>query len=81
MRSTPTGSSKHTAPKHYTLRNPVPLRTEADLKTTRAGIPTDSVLSYAAGPVDFDSLAKAIRRSVATRECVRRMRARSPPTS
>jgi hypothetical protein len=47
----------------YTLRNPLPLRTEADLRTTRAGIPGDVVLQ-AAGPVDHDSLAKAIRRSV-----------------
>ena len=51
-------------PKPYTLRNPVPLRTEADITTTRAGIPTDASLADVAGPVDFDSLAKAIRRSV-----------------
>jgi len=50
--------------KQYTLRNPVPLRTAADITTTRSGIPTDVVLSDIAGPVDFDSLAKAIRRSV-----------------
>ncbi|HEV2429682.1 MAG TPA: DUF6015 family protein, partial [Thermoplasmata archaeon] len=30
----------------------------------RAGIPTDSTLALGSGPVDFDSLAKAIRRSV-----------------
>ena len=47
----------------YTLRNPLPLRTEADLKTTRVGIPGDITLQVA-GPVDHDSLAKAIRRSV-----------------
>ena len=34
------------------------------MTTTRAGIPTDTALTEAAGPVDFDSLAKAIRRSV-----------------
>ncbi len=56
--------SKPDGPKRYTLRNPVPLRTEEDLRTTRAGIPTDAALADAAGPVDFDSLAKAIRRSV-----------------
>ncbi len=50
--------------KPYVLRNPVPLRTQADITTTRAGIPTDSALAEVAGPVDFDSLAKAIRRSV-----------------
>src|SRR5580658_4569581 len=50
--------------KQYTLRNPVPLRTAADITTTRSGIPPDVVLSDIAGPVDFDSLAKAIRRSV-----------------
>ncbi|MFI5415680.1 MAG: DUF6015 family protein, partial [Candidatus Lutacidiplasmatales archaeon] len=47
----------------YTLRNPVPLRTAADLSTTRAGIPQDATIQFA-GPVDHDSLAKAIRRSV-----------------
>lgn len=47
----------------YTLRNPVPLRTKADFTTTRAGIPNDPTLALA-GPVDHDSLAKAIRRSV-----------------
>ncbi|HEV2429713.1 MAG TPA: DUF6015 family protein, partial [Thermoplasmata archaeon] len=47
----------------YTLRNPVPLRTAEDMTRTRSGIPTDFVLSQA-GPVDHDSLAKAIRRSV-----------------
>ncbi|MFI5418977.1 MAG: DUF6015 family protein [Candidatus Lutacidiplasmatales archaeon] len=49
--------------KPYTLRNPVPLRTEADFRTTRAGLPEDINLVIA-GPVDHDSLAKAIRRSV-----------------
>jgi hypothetical protein len=57
------GASAGSPKPGYTLRNPVPLRTEADLRTTRAGIPGDVVLS-AAGPVDHDSLAKAIRRSV-----------------
>ncbi|MGA7923979.1 MAG: DUF6015 family protein [Thermoplasmata archaeon] len=47
----------------YRLRNPVPLRSPADVKTTRAGLPQDAVLAQA-GPVDHDSLAKAIRRSV-----------------
>lgn len=47
----------------YTMRNPVPLRSEGDLRTTRAGIPTDALLELV-GPVDHDSLAKAIRRSV-----------------
>jgi Family of unknown function (DUF6015) len=50
--------------KPYTLRNPLPLRTSADVTTTRSGIPTDAVLQDVNGPVDFDSLAKAIRRSV-----------------
>ncbi len=59
-----TGSpGRKEAKKHYTLRNPLPLRTEQDLKTTRAGLPTDSTLALS-GPVDHDSLAKAIRRSV-----------------
>ncbi len=57
--SVPGGPSKS----RYTLRTPVPLRTEEDLRTTRAGIPTDESLALA-GPVDHDSLAKAIRRSV-----------------
>jgi hypothetical protein len=48
----------------YTLRNPVPLRSDADIRTTRVGIPTDASIADFAGPVDFDSLAKAIRRSV-----------------
>jgi hypothetical protein len=48
----------------YTLRNPVPLRSDVDIQTTRAGLPSDAVLADFAGPVDFDSLAKAIRRSV-----------------
>ncbi len=47
----------------YTLRNPVPLRSAEDMRTTRSGIPDDPVLQIA-GPVDHDSLAKAIRRSV-----------------
>ena len=47
----------------YVLRNPVPLRTPEDMTTTRAGLPHDTTLA-AAGPVDHDSLAKAIRRSV-----------------
>jgi hypothetical protein len=64
MRGTASGTSKGSGSKRYTLRNPVPLRTEKDLTTTRAGIPSDAALSYTAGPVDFDSLAKAIRRSV-----------------
>ena len=50
--------------KRYTLRNPVPLRTAQDVSVTRSGIPTDVTLQDVAGPVDFDSLAKAIRRSV-----------------
>ncbi len=49
--------------KGYTLRNPVPLRTPGDMTITRVGIPQDATLA-AAGPVDHDSLAKAIRRSV-----------------
>jgi Family of unknown function (DUF6015) len=48
----------------YTLRNPLPLRSPEDLRQTRVGIPTDPALAAANGPVDFDSLAKAIRRSV-----------------
>src|SRR5579871_1159903 len=47
----------------YTLRNPVPLRTADDVRTTRVGIPQDVALTVT-GPVDHDSLAKAIRRSV-----------------
>jgi len=57
-------ASRPSGGKRYTLRNPVPLRTAEDLRTTRAGIPTDETLPSASGPVDFDSLAKAIRRSV-----------------
>jgi hypothetical protein len=49
--------------KTYTLRNPVPLRSEEDYRQSRAGLPTDPVVQMA-GPVDHDSLAKAIRRSV-----------------
>jgi hypothetical protein len=59
----PTGDSKASS-RRYTLRNPIPLRTDEDVRTTRAGIPTDAALTDSAGPVDFDSLAKAIRRSV-----------------
>ncbi len=64
MRGTDRGTWKAQPGARYTLRNPVPLRSEVDVTTTRAGIPTDAVLAEVAGPVDFDSLAKAIRRSV-----------------
>jgi hypothetical protein len=64
MRNVDSTTSKPAGGKRYTLRNPVPLRSVDDLRTTRAGIPTDETLSATAGPVDFDSLAKAIRRSV-----------------
>ncbi len=58
------GNVRGTPPSRpYTLRNPVPLRTAEDITTTRAGLPEDAVLQIA-GPVDHDSLAKAIRRSV-----------------
>ena len=57
------GPSGNAVRSGYTLRNPVPLRTAADVSTTRVGIPADVALQ-AAGPVDHDSLAKAIRRSV-----------------
>jgi hypothetical protein len=57
-------SAKGSSSSRYTLRNPVPLRTREDVTTTRAGIPTDAALGDQNGPVDFDSLAKAIRRSV-----------------
>jgi len=57
-------SPRPAAPAGYRLRNPLPLRTAADIATTRAGIPDDSTLAATSGPVDFDSLAKAIRRSV-----------------
>ena len=56
--------SRPQGPSRYTLRNPLPLRSAADIATTRVGIPEDASLSAASGPVDFDSLAKAIRRSV-----------------
>ncbi len=56
--------SKPAGPTRYRLRNPLPLRTEADIATTRVGIPEEPVLASPSGPVDFDSLAKAIRRSV-----------------
>ena len=55
---------KKAASKAYTLRNPVPLRNAADTQRTRVGLPEDASLAELAGPVDFDSLAKAIRRSV-----------------
>ena len=64
MPGTDRGAGKTSSAKRYTLRNPIPLRTEEDVTTTRAGIPTDAALSDVTGPVDFDSLAKAIRRSV-----------------
>jgi hypothetical protein len=51
-------------PARYTLRNPLPLRTAADIATTRVGLPVDEAITAVSGPVDFDSLAKAIRRSV-----------------
>jgi hypothetical protein len=60
-------SAKHSvplgSPGRYTLRNPVPLRSPEDYRITRAGLPQDTSLALA-GPVDHDSLAKAIRRSV-----------------
>ena len=56
--------SKPAGPARYRLRNPLPLRTDADIATTRAGIPEEPALASPSGPVDFDSLAKAIRRSV-----------------
>jgi len=56
--------ARPSGPAKYRLRNPLPLRTGADVSTTRAGIPEDSTISPPTGPVDFDSLAKAIRRSV-----------------
>ncbi len=56
--------SRPEGPARYTLRNPLPLRTARDVSTTRAGIPDDAALVATTGPVDFDSLAKAIRRSV-----------------
>jgi len=64
MRAGDSPPSKNGVAKRYTLRNPVPLRTADDVRTTRAGLPTDEVLDAGPGPVDFDSLAKAIRRSV-----------------
>jgi Family of unknown function (DUF6015) len=51
-------------PERYRLRNPLPLRSQQDIARTRVGIPDDAALVMTAGPVDFDSLAKAIRRSV-----------------
>ncbi len=64
MRASDHAAAKGGSSKRFTLRNPVPLRTEEDVTTTRAGLPSDATLAAAAGPVDFDSLAKAIRRSV-----------------
>lgn len=63
MERTGNAPSRGGGQKPYTLRNPVPLRTARDVTTTRAGIPYDATLQMA-GPVDHDSLAKAIRRSV-----------------
>ncbi|MFZ0831043.1 MAG: DUF6015 family protein [Thermoplasmata archaeon] len=57
------GTERRTARKGYTLRNPLPLRYSEDLRTTRSGLPEDPILA-STGPVDVDSLAKAIRRSV-----------------
>lgn len=57
------GPARNSSDRRYTLRNPLPLRTVADISTTRAGLPQDTALQLA-GPVDHDSLAKAIRRSV-----------------
>jgi len=56
--------ARPSGPAGYRLRNPVPLRTASDISTTRMGIPEDAAISEVSGPVDFDSLAKAIRRSV-----------------
>ncbi len=64
MRDESSGTPSKSSGKRYTLRNPVPLRSEEDMTTTRSGLPTDVVLQDLSGPVDFDSLAKAIRRSV-----------------
>ena len=64
MRNPERTRPKSSGMKPYVLRNPVPLRTAEDVTTTRAGIPTDATLADFSGPVDFDSLAKAIRRSV-----------------
>jgi len=55
--------ARPSGPAGYRLRNPLPLRTSSDVSTTRVGIPEDAAIAVA-GPVDFDSLAKAIRRSV-----------------
>jgi hypothetical protein len=57
------GNSTGGSGTRYTLRNPVPLRSAQDFRQTRAGLPRDETLALA-GPVDHDSLAKAIRRSV-----------------
>ena len=56
--------SKLSGSARYRLRNPLPLRSAADIATTRVGIPDEPALVSPSGPVDFDSLAKAIRRSV-----------------
>ena len=57
------GTDRRTAKKGYTLRNPLPIRSAEDVRLTRTGLPEDPTLA-SAGPVDVDSLAKAIRRSV-----------------
>ncbi len=57
------GTDRRAVKKGYTLRNPLPLRSSEDIRTTRTGLPEDPLLA-SAGPVDVDSLAKAIRRSV-----------------
>jgi len=64
MSATGARSSKPSGSPRYRLRNPVPLRSAADIATTHAGIPEEPALTASSGPVDFDSLAKAIRRSV-----------------
>ena len=56
-------SEPGTPGKPDTLRNPVPLRSESDLRVTRVGSPR-TPSSRLLGPLDHDSLAKAIRRSV-----------------
>ena len=56
--------SKPSSSSRYRLRNPLPIRSDSDVARTRVGIPEDNTLSPSSGPVDFDSLAKAIRRSV-----------------
>ncbi len=56
--------SRPVGPARYRLRNPLPLRSDADISANRVGIPEDETFGAPSGPVDFDSLAKAIRRSV-----------------